>query len=928
MPSDFSGQNLRGCFFRDQDLTDADFSYADIRGADFTNAVLRGANFSNAQAGLPPLRQLRLFIALFVVLAVIGLLATLTHALLLMPRIDPEGTGGTYSYIVIVLSLIICFVFLVLRGYIEALLISIAIGVCLGAIACVITGTVALAIAGGITVAVAGVGIGVAATAIAVADFVGGKPTRIGAIAALLAFVALGTALGAGGSGTDIIIGSMVANEAGASVAAYLGWQAAARENKQYHIRNLSIVFAAIGGTSFREADLTDADFARTTLQNTDFRSAKLIHTNFHKAKQLLLSRVGNTILVSPDIRELVVTHRGANQFYVGLNLKGIYLAGADLSGADLTEADLSDATFEGAWLERANLTKAQALNTNFNRARLTAACLEAWNIDSSTQLEGAICQYVYLRNGQQERRPSSGEFAPGEFTKLFQEVINTVDLIFRNGIDWKAFHYSFHQLQVENEDVALSIRSIENKGDGVVVVRVDAPIEADKAQLHADFTQTYNLALQALEEKYRAELKSKDEQIAIYRQHQADLHQLAQLLASRPVSLSSEMLAASATQATGKRVVLKLGQGNLASGFPVILQIGPEASLPSLELSGQLAAVPELTQDYRAWQAAYYQSLQANFRLDIPDTQITNVSRREFFQDCHEAAEQLRKQLNLWLNSEIFRPIKEQLLEQLDRTEPIRFILQTEDPQLRLLPLQLWDFFERYSKAELALATSTYERVNHRLTPSHKVKILAILGDSTGINVQKDRTLLAQLPEAEVTFLVEPQRQEVSDHLWAQPWDILFFAGHSSSEKPANLSRSSSQKASASIQSGYIHLNKNDRLTIPQLKHALRKAIAQGLQLAIFNSCDGLGLASDLADLHIPQMIVMREPVPDRVAQEFLKNFLSSFSAGTALYQAVREAREKLQGLEDQFPCATWLPVICQNPAVTPLTWRNLING
>jgi hypothetical protein len=29
-----------------------------------------------------------------------------------------------------------------------------------------------------------------------------------------------------------------------------------------------------------------------------------------------------------------------------------------------------------------------------------------------------------------------------------------------------------------------------------------------------------------------------------------------------------------------------------------------------------------------------------------------------------------------------------------------------------------------------------------------------------------------------------------------------------------------------------------------------------------------------------------------------------------------VREAREKLQGLEDRYPCATWLPVICQNPS------------
>jgi len=46
--------------------------------------------------------------------------------------------------------------------------------------------------------------------------------------------------------------------------------------------------------------------------------------------------------------------------------------------------------------------------------------------------------------------------------------------------------------------------------------------------------------------------------------------------------------------------------------------------------------------------------------------------------------------------------------------------------------------------------------------------------------------------------------------------------------------------------------------------------------------------------------MIVMREPVPDLVAKEFLKYFLSSFSSGNSLFLAVREAREQLHGIEN----------------------------
>jgi CHASE2 domain-containing sensor protein len=99
-------------------------------------------------------------------------------------------------------------------------------------------------------------------------------------------------------------------------------------------------------------------------------------------------------------------------------------------------------------------------------------------------------------------------------------------------------------------------------------------------------------------------------------------------------------------------------------------------------------------------------------------------------------------------------------------------------------------------------------------------------------------------------------------------------------------------------------------------------------LQLAIFNSCDGLGLASELQQLHIGQMIVMREPIPDLAAQEFLKHFLSAYVGGKSFYLAVREARERLQGLESSFPCASWLPVLCQNPAQVPPSWEELLNA
>lgn len=353
------------------------------------------------------------------------------------------------------------------------------------------------------------------------------------------------------------------------------------------------------------------------------------------------------------------------------------------------------------------------------------------------------------------------------------------------------------------------------------------------------------------------------------------------------------------------KLVVLKLGDGDFElRGFPVTLLLGEEGTSPSTEITGRLPPAPKIPEHYSQWTSSYRHLRQRKFRLEIAVAQITNESD---IQDCRDAVEALKDSFNLWLNSEGFRPLKERLFQKLNVSDTIRIIIQTGDFQLRRLPWHLWDLCEIYRHAEAALSAPEYDNISKIKSTIDKVRILAILGNKSGINVEKDRDFLESLPWVEPVFLDEPKREEINQQLWEQSWDILFFAGHSRTEG----------------ETGRIYVNQTESLTIRDLKHGLRKAIEHGLQLAIFNSCDGLGLAEELEDLHIPQVIVMREPVPDRVAQEFLKYFMSAFARGKSLYLAVREARERLcdDGWEAKIPGATWLPVICQNPAVTPLS-------
>lgn len=359
-----------------------------------------------------------------------------------------------------------------------------------------------------------------------------------------------------------------------------------------------------------------------------------------------------------------------------------------------------------------------------------------------------------------------------------------------------------------------------------------------------------------------------------------------------------------------GKLVVLRLGDGSFEQGFPAMLQIGEDGDRATTEITGSLPPNPEIAQYYSYWQSAYYR-LGLRSRLEAAAVQVTNVS---IVEDCYNAARMLCKSLDAWLHAQSFRLLREKVLEKLMPSDAVRVIVQTPDLLLQRLPWHLCDLFAPYPKAEVALSAPAYDQSVQVPSSRDKIRILAILGSSGGIDIQADRMLLELLPTAEVCFLVEPSRQELDRQLWAsQGWDILFFAGHSASQ--------------ANGEHGRIYLNRTDSLKVSDLRHALQNALEKGLKLAIFNSCDGLGLARDLACLQIPQVIVMREPVPDRIAQEFLKYFLEAFSGGKSLYLAVREAREKLQGWESEFPCASWLPVIYQHPSEKPPTWQEWVN-
>ncbi|MDF5729496.1 MAG: CHAT domain-containing protein [Rhizonema sp. PD38] len=383
--------------------------------------------------------------------------------------------------------------------------------------------------------------------------------------------------------------------------------------------------------------------------------------------------------------------------------------------------------------------------------------------------------------------------------------------------------------------------------------------------------------------------------------------------------------------------VVINLGYGNLYKGFPVV-----SAGLWTLnnprpqQFIGSLPPASNLVDLYRKWLLMYqclYNRLPSSLvqdktrnsphlqasqeedddELEIDESAITNFSVVDFNNVC----QQLQLSINTWLESPGIVSISRQVRATLNPADEIRIIIETQDITIQKLPWHLCSFFEDYPRSEISFSRTEYKR-NPKLPLSevsrNQVRILAILGNSQGIDLKKEQKFLQSLPDAEVEFLVKPSRKEFNEKLWdSQGWDLLFFAGHSQTNQ----------------ESGIVHINEsptNNSLTIEQLAEGLKAALSKNLKLVIFNSCDGLGLAHSLEKLNIPTTIVMREAVPNQVAEEFFNYFLQAFAfEEKSLYMSVQQARRRLQGLEDDFPSASWLPIIFTNPAEEPPNWMNL---
>jgi uncharacterized protein YjbI with pentapeptide repeats len=477
---DFSGENLKGQSFKGKDLSGANFTQADIRGTNFTNAILIGANFRGAKAGL----QSRWAEGLFLASLIFSWLSA---------------------------------AFLVFLGYVVALIFH-------NDISNVIAGWVtliALAIFFIVTIRkglVAGLGIFFVAVtgAVAVAVVVTGGGSRAGTGAGTL-FVAVGEAGAIRGAG--YVVGAV--GGAVGLLGAYISWRALKGDERDAWIRSIAIALAATGGTSFRDADLTDADFTSATLKSTDFRNATLTRTRWHQAKKLDRIRPGTTYLQFPQVRQLLITGQGQAQNFDRQPLRGVNLQGANLADASFIGADLSEANLQDADLSRAKLVQTQLDETDLTGATLTGAYIEDWGITSHTKLDGVRCEYVFMRVPTKEdpnprRKPDNWNetFKDGDFADFIKPIVDTLDLYHNQDVDPRAIAISFKELAENHPEAGLEIVAMEKRGENKFLLRTATALDANHSELNAEYFDTYNKVKALAERELQALLKEKDNRI------------------------------------------------------------------------------------------------------------------------------------------------------------------------------------------------------------------------------------------------------------------------------------------------------------------------------------------------------------------------------------------------------------------------------
>jgi hypothetical protein len=274
---EFAGRNLQGKSFNGADLKYANFSGADLRGADFTGANLTGADFSKSTSGMKMSSKILIFLLALIISLFSGYLAMLVGTTvqgMVKSQVWNEHLAGyiTTAFIVIFAAMASW------KGLFKA-------------IRWVLPFMIGIPVVLGLFMVLAGFGngkgafLGIYAMIMMTFMFVVGTISR--ATAGTLASGILFIIVAVGGGIFGRTVGGGIGTVVLALTCAYISKHALKAENPTSVLRKIALTMGTYFGTSFRSANLNQANFSEATIKNTDFSKADLSGINWSKTKKL-----------------------------------------------------------------------------------------------------------------------------------------------------------------------------------------------------------------------------------------------------------------------------------------------------------------------------------------------------------------------------------------------------------------------------------------------------------------------------------------------------------------------------------------------------------------------------------------------------------------------------------------------------------------
>ncbi|MFM7876357.1 MAG: ABC transporter substrate-binding protein [Microcystis panniformis] len=366
--------------------------------------------------------------------------------------------------------------------------------------------------------------------------------------------------------------------------------------------------------------------------------------------------------------------------------------------------------------------------------------------------------------------------------------------------------------------------------------------------------------------------------------------------------------------------VILKIGEGNFETGFSVTLEIRDNYHLIAPFAEGKLVPNLDIADALQNYRRAYYHWVksQPSLGITVPHSMITHAAVDDPRENLRQATKTLKDSLNEWLNSSYLSSIQNHILFHIGTESEVRFFIQTTHFDLQQIPWECWNFLHQWCPdAEIALTIQRNPPIINLTSP---IKVLVILGnidignDHISLCLSSLKTVLGN-PDKISMQILSPSSdpplspKNIRHELIKNQWDIVVYLGHSQTSSDGHDG---------------VFIIDNDTALSPEhnLRNSLEIAVKKGLKLVICNSCDGLGIGRQLANIGVPHIIVMKEPIAVRVALRFLEVFLPNFLEHKSLQESLTIARQELRLHEFEVDAASssLLPRLIENPEEPPL--------